>query len=151
MRIKRTVTLLCSLALTVLMSITTPWPAQAQHKSGQAARTAGKHPPAAGSTAKEPPQPEARLLARLSDQRITESSGIARGDATKGVLWTHNDSGDGPYLFAIDMKGVTLARFEIPGAKNVDWEDIANGPGESGGPAIYVGDIGDNSRNRSDL
>src|SRR5690242_7135831 len=48
------------------------------------------------------PKPEARFLGNLTDQRINESSGIARGDVTKGILWTHNDSGDGPFLFAIN-------------------------------------------------
>lgn len=95
--------------------------------------------------------PAARLLATLSDRRITESSGLVASRRNPGVLWTHNDSGDGPYLFAIDLKGRTLARFRVSGATNVDWEDIAIGPGPDGSPALYIGDIGDNGRSRDDL
>ncbi|MCS6776382.1 MAG: hypothetical protein RMJ43_05785 [Chloroherpetonaceae bacterium] len=95
--------------------------------------------------------PAARLLATLSDRRITESSGLVASRRNPGVLWTHNDSGDGPYLFAIDRKGRTLARFRVTGATSVDWEDIAIGPGSDGAPALYIGDIGDNGRSRSDL
>jgi hypothetical protein len=90
------------------------------------------------------------LLAHLSDARITESSGLICSRRTPGVLWTHNDSGDGPYLFAIDRHGRTLARFTVPNAKNNDWEDIAWGLDARGKPEIYVGDIGDNDRNRND-
>jgi len=138
------------LALAGVLMFAGPRPAAAQQKpkSGPA-KTLGRRPSTGNGTTAG--KTEARLLANLSDQRINESSGIARGDVTKGILWTHNDSGDGPFLFAINKKGETLARFEIAGAKNVDWEDIANGPGETGKPAIYVGDIGDNSKNRSDL
>src|SRR5437763_591214 len=59
----------------------------AQQKAKSARGTAAKNSThaRAGSTVKS----EARLLANLSEQRITESSGIARGDATKGILWTH--------------------------------------------------------------
>lgn len=92
---------------------------------------------------------DAKLLAHLSDARINESSGLARGVHNSRLLWTHNDSGDGPYLFCIDRKGETIARCTVPGAVNVDWEDIENGPAEDGKPAIYIGDIGDNNRNRS--
>ena len=39
---------------------------------------------------------------RISDPRITESSGLAASKLHPGVYWTHNDSGDGPYVYAID-------------------------------------------------
>lgn len=92
----------------------------------------------------------ATLLANLSDTRINESSGLVASRRNANVFWTHNDSGDGPYLFAIDRAGNTLARFTLPNATNVDWEDIAIGPGANGKLALYVGDIGDNNHNRTD-
>lgn len=91
-----------------------------------------------------------RLLANLADARITESSGIAASRTTPGVYWTHNDSGDGPYLFAIDRMGRTLARYVVPDAENRDWEDIAIGPGPDGKSALYIGDIGDNNSRHSE-
>ena len=92
----------------------------------------------------------ARQLGTLKDKHITESSGLAVSHTTPGVLWTHNDSGDGPNLFAINLKGETLVRYTVSGANNVDWEAVSVGPGRSGKPAIYIGDIGDNNFNRDD-
>ena len=57
----------------------------------------------------------------------------------RGVLWTHNDSGDAPRLLAVGLDGRLLADVAVTGAEAFDWEDIAAGPG-----ALYVGDIGDN-------
>jgi hypothetical protein len=89
------------------------------------------------------------LLGNLTDPRITGSSGIAASRRVDGVFWTHNDHG-GPYLFAIDRKGRTLARYAVPEATSVDWEDIALGPGPDGKPAIFIGDIGDNNSVRKE-
>jgi hypothetical protein len=58
------------------------------------------------------------------------------------VLWTHNDSGDGPYLFAINRTGEHLGTWQITGAKNVDWEDIATNKDVAGNCSIYIGEIG---------
>lgn len=90
------------------------------------------------------------LLANLADKRVTESSGLAASRKTPGLLWTHNDGGDGPYLYATDAKGRQIGRFRVVGAKNVDWEDIAIAAGPDGKPWIYIGDFGDNAANRRD-
>ena len=66
------------------------------------------------------------------------------------MLWTHSDSGNAPYVFATDRAGRALACLAVTGATNVDWEDIAEGPGVAG-PALYIGDFGDNNRVRTDL
>ncbi len=92
----------------------------------------------------------AKLLGKLTDKRLTESSGLAYSHLMPGVLWTHNDSGDGPYVFAINLKGETIARCTVSGAVNKDWEAISIGPGANGKPALYIGDIGDNNFNRND-
>ena len=87
---------------------------------------------------------KATLVAKLSDTRINESSGLAIGRRNPGLFWTLNDSGGGPFVFAVDDKGSTRARFEIAGAANFDWEDIASGPDADGRPTLFLGDIGDN-------
>src|SRR5438874_9337753 len=69
------------------------------------------------------------LLGTLQEKAVTESSGLVASRRTPGVFWTHNDSGDGPYLYATDRKGRALAKFTVSGATNVDWEDIAAGAG----------------------
>lgn len=91
-----------------------------------------------------------RLLTNLQDRRINESSGLAYSTYSRDVLWTHNDSGDDAFLFAIDRKGRTFARYKVLGAKNIDWEDIATGQGVNGKPALYILDGGDNNKRRED-
>jgi hypothetical protein len=68
--------------------------------------------------------------------------------------WSHNDSGDGPFLYAVDPKGKLLGKVEVQGAKNIDWEELTAGPclGKSAQErCLYIGDIGDNSRWRNDV
>jgi hypothetical protein len=65
------------------------------------------------------------------------------------VLWVHNDSGDSPRVFAVTPAGVLLGVWRIAGARAVDWEDIAVGPGPAAGAwYLYLGDIGDNRGQR---
>jgi hypothetical protein len=82
--------------------------------------------------------------------RVTESSGVAVSRAHPGILWTHNDSGDGPYLYATDLRGRDLGFVRLSGARARDWEDVALGPCPDGrADCLYVGDTGDNSERRS--
>ncbi|MFF5440850.1 WD40 repeat domain-containing protein [Streptomyces achromogenes] len=78
----------------------------------------------------------------IKDPRITESSGLAASRQHPGVYWTHNDSDDGPYLYAVDSAtGRTVARITLRGIGSPrDVEAISIGPDNQ----IYVGDIGDN-------
>ena len=100
----------------------------------------------AGSAPARGEEPKMRLLANLRDLSISESSGLAVSRRHPGIIWTHNDSGGLPALYATDRTGASIACVTIIGAKNVDWEDIAVGPDEM----IYIGDFGDNGRSRSD-
>jgi hypothetical protein len=85
-----------------------------------------------------------RTLFTIADGRITESSGLAASSRHAGVLYTHNDSGDAPRVYAIDPDGATRATLTLAGARARDWEGIATGRDEAGRPALFVGDIGDN-------
>ncbi|MFI2642751.1 WD40 repeat domain-containing protein [Streptomyces sp. NPDC018610] len=78
----------------------------------------------------------------IKDPRIKESSGLAASHLHPGVYWTHNDSDDGPYIYAVDGRtGKTVATVTLSGVgKPRDVEAISIGPGNQ----IYVGDIGDN-------
>ena len=92
-----------------------------------------------------------RVIARLKSSEITEGSGIVASQAP-GVYWTHNDSGDGPFVYAIDNRGKVRGVFRVQGAKARDWEDISAGPGPLRGLRyLYIGDIGDNNSRRSEL
>ena len=83
-------------------------------------------------------------VATLAEPEVTESSGLAASVRQPGILWTHNDSGGGARLYATDRTGQALATFEVSGATNRDWEDLALGPDAEGEPAaaLYVADTG---------
>ncbi|MFF1814623.1 WD40 repeat domain-containing protein [Streptomyces sp. NPDC058251] len=78
----------------------------------------------------------------IKDPRITESSGLAASHAHPGIYWTHNDSDDGAYLYAVDSRtGRTVATVTMTGVGAPrDVEAISIGPDDN----LYVGDIGDN-------
>jgi len=80
---------------------------------------------------------------------IQESSGLAVSRRTPGLLWTHNDSGNAPILFALDASGIMLGRVRVP-IRARDWEDVSAGPCPSG-DCLYVADIGDNQANRKQV
>lgn len=91
-------------------------------------------------------------LSVLEDGRVDESSGLAASRLTAGLFWTHNDSGDGPFVYAFDREGKSRGAFRVTGARSLDWEGIAAGPGPSAGrPYLYVGDIGDNGERRDEI
>ncbi|HET7039006.1 MAG TPA: hypothetical protein VFH97_03910, partial [Gemmatimonadales bacterium] len=82
---------------------------------------------------------------------ITESSGVAVSRRHAGILWTHNDSNDGPNLYAVTPRGELLATVRVVGARAVDWEDIALGPCPTrwkGRTCLYIADTGDNREQR---
>jgi hypothetical protein len=85
----------------------------------------------------------------LRSPPIDESSGVAVSRKHPGVLWTHNDSGDGPMLYATNLAGDDLGRYLVPGATNYDWEDIALAPcPEQPRDCLYLADTGDNNQRR---
>src|SRR6185312_3004064 len=89
-------------------------------------------------------------LGRLQDPDVKESSGIVASRANPGLFWTHNDSGDGPFIYAFDRQGKSRGVWRVTGASARDWEDIAIGPGPVGNHSyLYVGDIGDNNSRRA--
>lgn len=91
-------------------------------------------------------------LAIIKDKSITESSGLVASRTTSGAYWTHNDSGDGPFIYAIDTRGDSLGTFRVTGAQANDWEDISAGPGPQRDKSyLYIGDIGDNNESRAEV
>jgi hypothetical protein len=111
----------------------------------KSARTESLPPPTA-------PYASPRIVAQISDPDIDESSGLAASRANPGTYWTHNDSGDGPFIYAFDEKGARRGVWRVNGAKARDWEGIAVGPGpDKSRSYIYAGDIGDNSEHRMEI
>jgi PKD repeat protein len=90
----------------------------------------------------------------LDGAALLEASGLAFSRQSPGVLWTHNDSDpDGPRVYAFaTATGALLGTFTLQGADVKDWEDMALGPGPVGGKQyLYVGDIGDNNKERGQV
>ncbi len=87
-------------------------------------------------------------VALLETNDVQESSGLVASRTSPDIYWTHNDSGGTPHVWALRLKATDIATHlarkmgsvYLPSASNVDWEDIAAGPG----PRIYVFDGGDN-------
>ena len=90
------------------------------------------------------------VVGTLDANPIAEASGLVASQRNADVLWTHNDSGDSPRIFALNTQGEFLGSFSLAGATALDYEDIAIGPGPQQGISyLYVGDIGDNFAIRS--
>jgi hypothetical protein len=93
--------------------------------------------------------PGVRLVARISDPRIKESSGVVASRRFTNVYWTHNDGGrpKKQVLYAIDREGDTRAFFSVIDVTLHDWEDIAI---DNAGH-LFIGDIGNNDGKRDAL
>lgn len=109
--------------------------------------------PTATATPRPPARPALCQATRgiemgtLVDAALDEVSGLVyRGTR----YWAVEDSGGPASLFALSGDGVPFGTMALTGAANVDWEDLAAGPGPDGVPSLYVGDIGDNGAVRSD-
>lgn len=104
----------------------------------------------------------ARILEQVGTlpDELRESSGLVVSRTQPGVLWSHNDSGDGPTLYALDPSGRLLASVPVGSATAWDWEDIAAGPcpagwsevaGGAATACLYVADTGNNNRGRDEF
>lgn len=93
---------------------------------------------------------EAELAGLVTDARLDEISGLAVSHRHPGVLWTHNDSGDGAMLHAMSERGAHLATIGIEGVRNIDWEDLA-GFERDGRHYLLIADTGDNGGIRQTL
>ncbi|HMJ07853.1 MAG TPA: hypothetical protein VK468_02540 [Pyrinomonadaceae bacterium] len=89
-------------------------------------------------------------VGRLENRDLKESSGLAASLCQPDVFWTHNDSGDGPFIFAIDGRGRDLGTWRVANAKNTDWEDIAASKDVSGKCFLNIGEIGNNKLERTE-
>ena len=84
-----------------------------------------------------------KLRATLPDE-VNESSRLF---FYNGRLWTHNDSGGKPILYALDTATFEVVqRITISNGKNKDWEDVC-----TDGKNVFVGDFGNNKGNRKNL
>lgn len=83
----------------------------------------------------------------IRDKRIVEASGLARSHLVPGRLWTINDGGSDPMLFAIGESGELQGAVRLRDGANTDWEDLASFE-QDGKAWLLVADIGDNGAQR---
>jgi hypothetical protein len=95
----------------------------------------------------EEPRPVMIVTGQLENKDIVEASGLARSQRDPEILWTLNDGGSKPRLYAIDQTGVHRGRIKLEEARNRDWEDIASFTLDDE-PYLLVADIGDNDNRR---
>lgn len=81
---------------------------------------------------------------------LEETSGLALASGDAGAVWTHNDSGGDPALYAVRSGGAPVEIVRVAGARNRDWEALSAGPCPAG-RCLYVGDIGDNEARRDEV
>ena len=92
-----------------------------------------------------------KIIGKIENNIIEEASGLVESVENSNSLWTHNDGGDGPFLYLISsFDAKILKKISLVGIKNEDWEDLAIGPSILGDTStyIYLGDIGDNKKNK---
>jgi hypothetical protein len=82
-------------------------------------------------------------MATISEPTLTEISGLIASTDQPGVFWLIEDSRNGPNLWAINAGAKVVGQFNLQGAANLDWEDLAIDrlPGTD---LISIPDIGDN-------
>lgn len=90
------------------------------------------------------------IAGTIKTGEITESSGIAASKCQAGIFWTHNDSDDGAFVYALNRTGEKVGTWKVAGAKNIDWEDIAAYQTPNGECFLYIGDIGNNTGKRGE-
>ncbi|MFD1939182.1 hypothetical protein ACFSKW_47750 [Nonomuraea mangrovi] len=102
--------------------------------------------PARGGPSADPAEAEQEKIEfKISDPRITESSGLALSPTRDGIVYTHNDSDAGPIFYALGADGKTRATFTLRGAQARDWEAMAAVKDPATGRGVlWFADIGDN-------
>ncbi|WP_431897391.1 hypothetical protein [Nonomuraea sp. bgisy101] len=102
--------------------------------------------PARGGPSADPAEAEREKIEfKISDPRITESSGLALSPTRDGIVYTHNDSDAGPIFYALGADGKTRATFTLRGAQARDWEAMAAVKDPATGRGVlWFADIGDN-------
>src|SRR5215203_4820450 len=78
------------------------------------------------------------VAGRLEADDIKESSGLTASEC-QDVLWTHNDAGNGPFIFAMSPDGKHLGTWRVENAANVDWESIATFKDSTGKCFLIIG------------
>jgi len=102
-------------------------------------------PSVAGAAVSNPPS---SVVSHIGDKRIKESSGLAYSVKHPDLAYTMNDSGNRPMVYAIQVStGKVVGQTDLASLKLQDTESIAvDRQGR-----LWLGDLGDNNRDRDDV
>lgn len=90
--------------------------------------------------------------AAVIDKKLQEISGLVTGRKNPNMVYFIEDRGNKNEVYLFSLYGKKFGTITIEGVENIDWEDIAIGPGpEEGEQYIYIGDIGDNEAIRDNI
>ena len=84
----------------------------------------------------------------IENKRLAESSGLASSNRYDQVLWSMNDSGNAPELFALNTRGDDLGTWVLEGTEQSDWEALSDFT-LAEQPYLMIADVGDNFRWKS--
>lgn len=90
------------------------------------------------------------MAGMLTEEAISEVSGLAASRQHAGLFWSHNDGGNRNELYAIDQTGQRRATLILRDIKNLDWEDLATFE-RDGKYYLLLADTGDNGGIRDQL
>jgi hypothetical protein len=85
----------------------------------------------------------AQFAGRIEDSRLVECSGMDASLTTSNLIWAINDSGDGPFIYALRYDGSSMGRLRVICANNRDWEGLDTFIWRNR-PMILIADFGDN-------
>ena len=80
---------------------------------------------------------DATTVGTVEDGPLDEPSGLVVSTVEPDVLWSHNDAGDEPRLFALAPSGTILREYLVSDVAMGDWEDLAIVNG-----TLWIGDLG---------
>jgi hypothetical protein len=86
----------------------------------------------------------------IGNEDLVEASGLVASRAHPGVLWSHNDGGDNPGVFALGTDGSDNGFHPLDADDVTDVEDIALGR-DGDADVLYLADIGDNRSDRKSV
>ena len=123
-------------------------------------REASRSAPGEPTDSMGAPPSDVRRIAVNARPALVENSGVTMSPGQPDIIFTINDSGNEPIVYALDTTGADRGAWRIRDAMNVDWEAISSGPCRGSGVqagrdarrrCLYIGDVGDNDAIRSTL
>ena len=86
----------------------------------------------------------------IQNKNLSESSGLAVSNRYDDLLWSMNDSGNAPEIFAMTGTGADLGSWSIATETMTDWEAMSSFVKDDEA-YLLIADVGDNFRWRSRL